>query len=97
MYMHNFKFLAQLVGEGWVGYAIINSKNEKNEKNRPKNHLYGAVVEEGSWKVETPQKVHLGPLLNVRAKFQLSSLIWREYKGETPIFQGQRGGESLSI
>ena len=41
------------------------------------------------------QKAHLGPVLNVRTKFQLSSSIWREAKGGTAPFQGQKREEIL--
>ena len=44
------------------------------------------------------QIAHLGPLLNVRAKFKLSSSIWRGDRGEQRSFKvKKRGNPHISL
>ena len=62
----------------------------KMRKNLLKNHFFGVVRRCNGAESRNSQKKHLGLLMNVHSKFQLSSSIWRGNRGETDLFQGQK-------
>ena len=56
----------------------------------------GLLAGDMGQKSRDSQKAHLGPLLNVRNKFQLPSSIWTEDREEIAFFQIQKRETPIS-